>query len=89
MGQASRAGGLYYINGKPVDANGNAVAGAPAFVPVVHDAQAKTKSTAQEIGEGVALALVDLGVIGDKPKTPTLTVEDGGEKGDDSLPPAA
>ncbi len=56
MGTASRGGGLYYVNGKAVDGNGQPVHDAPPMPTPVVAAPVVPKTLAQEIAEAIVLA---------------------------------
>lgn len=55
MATAKQAGGLYYVNGRAVNADGNIVVGAPSLGPdTVPSIETRPKTLAQEIAEVMA-----------------------------------
>lgn len=61
MANAQRAGGLYFVNGVAVDANGVAVPDAPAPAPdtIPKPPADASKTLAEQIAEGVVKGMTD------------------------------
>jgi hypothetical protein len=86
MGTAQREGGLYYIKGRPVNANGDLVEGAPPQ-PKDTDPNQQPGATAQQNVDPLS-RLADL-LEGKAPRTPAPARKQSDEDEDGELPPVA
>lgn len=70
MGTAAKSGGLYYLNGRAVDANGRPIADAPPPPTSTVVAPVATKTLAQEIADGVVAGMAAAQATATTPAAP-------------------